>query len=433
VTRILLRSPKHPFEVFPLETVLDETILSKNTGNLVFLNAAYRLLATPGTEITPDRLRMRPADAGRINEEHDVYVLPFANAFRPQYQDKLVRWTRLIEGLRIPVVVLGVGAQSNLAYDVAALAPIDATVRRFVSAVLDRGPSIGVRGEFTELYLRHLGFRDVDVIGCPSVFINGPALRIEKRVDRLGPESRLAFNTAPSQATMGPVLTSLTKRYRNLTYVAQDLAAIELLALGRIDEAPPPPPGFPAAASDPLVREGRLRVFPEPLPWIEYLRGMDFVFGSRAHGNLVSLMAGTPSYVLAHDSRTLELARFFDVPHRPLADVTVDLDPSELYDEADYGPMQAGHPARWAAFAAYLRRHGLDHVFEAGGAEAFDRRLAQIRYPVPGDRSTPGGTLGLAEQIRRRLRRARRGRLARRLLGGDRKQAGRRRRRRAAA
>jgi len=407
--RILLRSPKRPFDVLGLDAMLARNIHAYNTGNSVFLHAAYRLLATPRARITPDEMHTRSADAERINEEHDVYVLAFANAFRPQYAKRLERWSKLIERLRIPVVILSIGAQSDLDYDLGALAPINGAVRRFVAAVLERGPSIGVRGEFTERYLRHLGFSDVEVIGCPSVFMNGPEMRVEKRVEHLGPASRLAFNTAPSQASVGPLLTSLAARYPNLTYVAQDRAALELLALGRVERrTAPPPAGFPGGTSHPLVRTNRLRVFPDPWPWIEFLRGVDFVFGSRAHGNLVSLVAGTPCFMLPHDSRTLELARWFEIPHRPLRDVGADLDPAELYASADYDGLNRGHAARWEAFAGYLRRHGLENVFEAGGAEAFDATIARLRFPIPGDRSTPGGTLGLAYRIRRRLRRLRR-------------------------
>jgi hypothetical protein len=404
-TRILLRSPKTPFEVSGLASILARDILANNTGNLVFLQASYRLLATPGVRITPDGMRIRPADADRINEEHDVYVLPFANAFRPQYRGRLERWTKLIRRLRIPVVVLGIGAQSSLEYDLERLAPIDAPVRDFVAAVLDHGPSIGVRGEFTERYLRHLGFRDVDVIGCPSVFMNGPSLRVEKRAARLEPDSPMAFNTAPSQASVGPLLPELARRFPRLTYVAQDRAALEVLALGRVQRGAAPPPGFPDGNAHPLVRDGRVRVFPDPWPWIEFLRGVDFVFGSRAHGNLVSLIAGTPCYVLAHDSRTLELARYYDVPHRPLPSDPLTIDPLALYESADYAALNSGHPARWATFQAYLRRHGLRDVFEAGGGDAFDARIAQLRFPVPGDPSSPGGRLGAGDRLRRRLRR----------------------------
>ena len=409
--RVLLRTPRSPFDVLGLERTLAEGLLAGNAGNLVFLHAAYRLLATPRTEITPDRLDARPEDAERINAEHDVYVIPFANAFRRQFKDKLERWTALIERLRIPVVILGVGAQSDLDYRLEPLAEMDDSVRAFVRAVLDHGPSIGVRGEFTARYVEHLGFRDVEVIGCPSVFLNGPSVHVEKRTSQLGGDARIAFNTAPSQAEAGPLLDALHARFPNLSYVAQDQASLELLILGRIRKAPRPPAGFPADARHPMVRDHRLKVFAEPWPWMDFLRGQDFTFGSRAHGNLISVAAGTPCYVLAHDSRTLELARYFDIPHRSLRDVTPTLDPATLYEEADYGPLNRGHAARWATFEGYLRRHGLEHVFAAGGSEAFDDRIARIAYPIPG--APDGGTLGLPWRVRggitRRLRRLRSG------------------------
>jgi hypothetical protein len=411
-TRILLRSPKPPLEVTPLARVLARDILANNTGNLVFLHAAYRLLASPAARITPDGMRIRPAAADRINAEHDVYVLPFANAFRPQFARRLQRWTTLIRRLRIPVVVLGIGAQSGLDYDLERLAPIDRIVRDFVGAVLDRGPSIGVRGEFTERYLRHLGFRDVEVIGCPSVFMDGPSLRVEQRVPRLARDSPMAFNTAPSQASVGPLLRELTRRHPRLTYVAQDRAALEILAVGAVQRGTPPPPGFPSGRDDQLVRDGRVRVFPDPWPWIDFLRAVDFTFGSRAHGNLVSLVAGTPAYILAHDSRTLELARYHEVPHRALPAEPLEVDPLELYESADYGPLNRGHAARWTTFEGYLRRHGLATVFAAGGSEAFDAEIARLRFPVPGDPTSPGGTLGVHYRLRRGIRR-----IVRRLTG----------------
>ena len=408
--RVLLRTPRTPFDVVPRDRLLADGLIAGNAGNLVFLHAAYRLLATPGTQITPDRLGSRPEDADRINAEHDVYVVPFANAFRPQFRANLERWTALISRLRIPVVILGVGAQSDLDYSLEPLADLDDLVRAFVTAVLDRGPSIGVRGEFTARYLEHLGFRDVEVIGCPSVFVNGPNLSVEKRVAELGSDARLAFNTAPSQAVAGPILDSLQRRFPNLSYVAQDQASLELLLRGRIRRASTPPAGFPADAGHPLVQGHRLHVFPEPWPWFDFLRGQDFTFGSRAHGNLVSIAAGTPSYAFAHDSRTLELARYFDIPHRPLRQVAPTLDPASLYEEADYGALNRGHAARWATFEGYLRRHGLEHAFAAGGVEAFDERIAGLSFPIPG--AANGGT-GLPERLRggiaRRVRRLRRG------------------------
>jgi hypothetical protein len=163
--RILLRSPKDPFQVVSPRVVLDKNLIGTNAGNLVFLQATWKILGTPGVGLAPDGLRVSPAAAGEINERYDVYVIPLANAFRLSFEPILIRMTQLIERLRIPVVILGVGAQAGLDFKLDRLRKIEPSVRAFVSAVLDRAPSIGVRGELTHTYLTGLGFRDVEVIG----------------------------------------------------------------------------------------------------------------------------------------------------------------------------------------------------------------------------------------------------------------------------
>ena len=81
------------------------------------------------------------------------------------------------------------------------LKPLEASVRDFVSAVLDRAPSIGVRGEMTCDYLRGLGYRDVEVIGCPSMFLNGDRLRVEKTVPHLERDTPISAERLALQAT----------------------------------------------------------------------------------------------------------------------------------------------------------------------------------------------------------------------------------------
>ena len=130
-------------------------------------------------------------------------MIPLANAFRPTFEPDLIRMTRLIARLRIPVVVLGVGAQATLDYDWTRLRPMERSVRAFVGAVLDHGPSIGVRGELTRDYLRSLGFRDVEVIGCPSMFLWGDRMDVRKRRAALSTEARLAITVSPYVKAMG--------------------------------------------------------------------------------------------------------------------------------------------------------------------------------------------------------------------------------------
>jgi len=410
--RILLRGTKDPFDVATPQATLERKLIADNSGNLVFLEAAYKLLSTPGTEVVVDHLRIEPRDADRINAEFDAYVLPFANAFRLTYDVWMVRMTELLKRLRIPVVILGIGAQANLDYKLDRLRPIEPTAKAFVRAILDHGPSIGVRGELTETYVRSLGFSDVDVIGCPSMFLWGDRLRIEKRRPRLERDARIAMNVSPYVRRMGAIVMANLERYPNLTYVAQDRDTLELLVWGEGRSEAAETSDVPIHLSHPLFEEDRTRLYIDPWPWLADLRAADFAFGTRIHGNITALLAGTPAYVLAHDSRTLELARYFDIPHRTIPNVPPDVDAATLYDEADYGWLNDGHAARFAVFTEYLHRHGLEHAFEAGGAAEFDARIAHLAFPpalrVSTREADPGSARARLQRLRYRIFRLRR-------------------------
>lgn len=399
---ILLRARKDPFEIVSPEDTLIRNIIANNSGNLIFAGAAHKILATRDTTVTADRLIIDPGAADEINERYDAYVIPLANAFRLGYQQVLDRTTELIRHLRIPVVIMGVGAQANVRYETDRLRPMEPSVRAFVSAVLDRAPSIGVRGEFTYDYLRGLGFHDVEVIGCPSMFYRGDRLEIEKRVPVLTPDADIAMNVSPYVKRMGPVVMSHHARYPNLRYVAQDLGTLELLLWGETGRASRQIDPLPVHSSHPFFLEDKIRFYVDPWPWIEALRTADFAFGTRIHGNIAALLAGTPAYVLAHDSRTLELARYFEIPHRLISDVNLHTDASELYAEADYTGLMRGHAARFATFTDFLTRHGLAHVFAEGeDPTLFDRRVAATDYPPAVDATRDAGKRTMVRRLKR--------------------------------
>jgi hypothetical protein len=399
--RILLRSPRDPFDPAAPEVVLERNLIATNSGNLVFMDAAHKILSAPGVEVVADGLAIATSRAGEINERYDAYVIPLANAFRRSYELQLVRMTQLIRKLRIPVVILGVGAEANLQGSFEPLGRMERSIRAFVGAVLDRGPSIGVRGEATAGYLAGLGFRDVDVIGCPSMFQHGPRLDVRKRHPNLDAHASIGLTVSPYVHPMAKVVMHHYARYRNLTYIPQDLATLELLLWGDNGRAPDDP-DMPVHAAHPLFREDKIRFYTHSRPWIRDLGEMDFVFGTRIHGTIAALIAGTPAWVFAHDSRTLELARYFGIPHQPMPEVPSDVDAADLYEAADYGPLVVGHPARFRTFAAFLARHGLDHVFAHDGAEeAYEARVSAVELPSPVGIGSLVASPGPRQQVRR--------------------------------
>ncbi len=385
--RILLRTPRDPFVPADAHIVLRKNLIANNVGNLVFAQATHRILSRHDVKIVPGRSMPRRRDVYRSKlGYYDHYVVPLANAFRPAFASHLERLTTAIRTMRTPVTVLGVGAQAPLDGDSdarsGALAPL---VRDFVSAVLDRGPSIGVRGEHTRQYLASLGFGDehVRVIGCPSLFWNGPGLPQLNPVPELDRDSRIAVTVSPYVREMGPILTRTLRRHRRATYFAQDHQTLALMLAE--------PHRFPRAGKKAPTRpehiafsQDRTVFCLDPKTWFDELARHDFTFGTRIHGTIASLLAGTPAVLLAHDSRTLELAEFFELPYRLITDVSPRVHVRELAENADWNGYEQGHQARWTTFETFLIEHGLRHAFQPGGDAAdFDAHLAAADFPPP--------------------------------------------------
>lgn len=369
-----------------VEEALHRDVIATNSGNLIFSDATHKILSTARTEVVSNGIRTDVSAAGRINEEFDAFVVPLANAFRPSFEAQLKRLTRLITRLRIPVVVVGVGAQAGLGYHTARLKGIEPTVRAFVSAVLDRSASIGVRGECTEQYLKGLGFRDVEVIGCPSLFMYGKELTVTRREPALGAGSRIAVNGSHSAVRsqgLDRVIARAHARYPNLRFIGQNISDARQLHWRDLSDPNGLVTAMPTHPDHPMYREDKVRVYIDPVTWIDDLRGFDFSFGSRIHGNIAALLAGTPATVLCGDSRTLELCRYFDIPHRRIDRLPEDLDPAALYEEAEFGALMSGHQERFERFTAFLDRNGLENTFTHGdGGAAFEERMRSLSFPA---------------------------------------------------
>ncbi len=134
MTRLLIRSGKDPFTPVVAESTLTQDVFNSNSGNYLFQHSVWKALAVDGAELTSngtlsERMPPEPGDETRINEEFDHFVIPLANAFRPEFASRLDRLSELLEGVTIPVTVVGIGAQAAHGQGVESLAPIADTVR----------------------------------------------------------------------------------------------------------------------------------------------------------------------------------------------------------------------------------------------------------------------------------------------------------------
>lgn len=406
--RILLRSAKYPWVPVPAEAVLTNSVIATNAGNLLFGQSVHRMLSVPGAEIVPNNYNTARDGIDdklihRINEEFDHFVVPLANAFRPSFQPNLQRLTRVVSGLDMPVTVTGVGSQHKLDGTTRDDDPIAEDVKAFMKAVLDRSASVGVRGELTAEYLASLGFgaEHVDVIGCPSVFLRGRNPIVTRKSGALNTDSSIAMSVSPYVTRMADIVERHTERYPKLMYIPQNDTDLSTMLWGQ-NPGSIPDKRRPIHIDHPLYTEDRMRFPLDPRTWIEYLEGFDFSFGTRIHGTISSILAGTPAMLFAHDSRTQELADYHAIPHKRITEVSAETDAAELVADCDYSEFNARLPETFDRFTAFLEKNDLAHIYQPGNESTeFDDKLAAADLPPMVHTVTAPGEAGRREVMSR--------------------------------
>lgn len=382
--RILIRSGKEPTSIVGYEDTLDKNVLGTNSGNLIFAHSVFKTLGVKGTELKSTKsYRVSKYKADQVSSDYDAFVIPLANAFRPSFISELDEYSAFIEKLKIPVVVTGVGAQGTLDYDTSRLKDSNKSVKRFVKAVLNKSSSIGVRGECTFNYLKSLGFSnsDVDIIGCPSMFLNGPDLILKEKAKDLSSSSKVAINVSPYVPNIGDTFEYNRKIFNNLTYIPQNNESLEQLLWGAPEVLSKK--NIPHNIHHPMYKNDQIKFFIDPSTWIEYLKDYDFSFGTRIHGTVMAILSGTPSFLLAHDSRTLELAEYFEIPHARYDSFEGPISGVDLFSRTDSFKMVSGHRKRFDKYIGFLEKNNLPHVFSKGQDEgvSFEKKISSINFP----------------------------------------------------
>ena len=360
MTSILLRAPKSPFVPATVERTLSENLIGNNSGNLVFIGAAWKLLATREAEITAAGMGGYPARAAEFSERHDVYVAPLADAFRlglggePRALDVLHRAAD--DPRRDP---RRRRHRESVNFSPDQLKPIEPIVKRFVRAVLDHGPTHRRSRRDDGDVSRRAGVQGRRGHRLPvDVHARGSA-----RVSRSASPPSIATAGSPSTsgtawhspylAKLGAFIDRQVPRYPHLTHFGQDRSTLELLVDGvvRPEDAATAPDADPSVAS---AASARTRALLHRAVALDRGPGASSTssFGTRIHGNIAALIAGTPAFVLAHDARTLELARYFEIPHRAVPDLAAGHRCGRPVRGGRLRAARGGHAERWERFAA---------------------------------------------------------------------------------
>jgi Polysaccharide pyruvyl transferase len=385
--KILIRAGMSPLEPFDAAKMIMDNTFGGNIGNLIYQYSVFRTLMTKDTIITPDYYTYGPDRADEINENYDCYIIPLADAFRNEFIPSLRRYTKLINKLKIPVVVIGVGLRAPFEPKLNEGFPFDKDVKNFVKAVLKKSSIIGVRGEITAKYLTRLGFREgIDhvVIGCPSMYTFGRELSI--RNTRVTKESKICVNS--SRRSQKKVLEFIARgmaEYPNHYFIPQWLKELKLTYLGAPSIAEISKK-YPIKMSDPVYMNNRVRFFLNVPTWLEFMKDADLSFGARLHGNIAATIAGTPSLIIPKDARMRELAEYHQLTNLMANKITGKTSLLEIIEKSDFQSPVKVQGRNFDHFIDFLNKNQLEHIYintVTPSTVPLDQKLVDIQLQPP--------------------------------------------------
>jgi len=334
-----------------------------NTGNQIIAHALLGQIAYQ--DVSWDH----SINPHQVAERFDMFVIAAANFLFHAFD--FGGMAHYIEEADLPVAIVGLGAQArNYDPDI----PLLPGTERFLDVVAERAVSIGVRGPFTQQVLDRRGIRNVTVTGCPSYYMRGAPVTAFAKPDFDTVRSisvnasRDVIGHAFDPIRMGEIVRQI---YREAVVWNADFIAQSETAEISLGDQVPGRSVAPAldeicaflrdVADESDVRRwasNHVRVFFEVSDWIEAVRGYDFVFGNRFHGNMIALQHGVPACVICHDTRTEEMCQFLGLPYANIMDIDA-IDVRSLYDKVDTAVLNARYSALYPKYVEFLKTNGL--------------------------------------------------------------------------
>lgn len=406
--KILMRASKSPIKKVSAFTVLTKNNIGNNIGNMLFPFSVYRALDIEDVQINTMKIDrdFTQEEIDHINEEYDYFVLPYANAFRLGFIRNLKRAIKLLRKIKIPCAVVGIGFQKEIGEEMDS-ERLDKVVSEFMDVVLKKSSIVGVRGEQTAEYLKRLGFqeeRDFTVIGCPSMFMFGKDIP-EIRANGLTKKSSVSFNSKIDlPQNFHDFIWRSMKEFDDAWYVPQVIEEMFRMYAGMpypegfIEKAPK---HFPVKANNPIYKKGKGVSFVDVPSWLEFMRERDFSIGSRIHGNVAAILAGTPAFVVASDARIQELAEYHHIPHITINELTDKTTIWELYEKTDFSKVHEGHEKRFEHFLDFLHKNNLETIYDKDknyDVAPMDKKIMETKFEGPLYAFT---TLSMLDQVLR--------------------------------
>lgn len=343
----------------------------QNTGNLLIGHGLRRQIAYSSYSYGVER------DPASVDHEFDLVAVAAANFIYKGFD--LGGLADFLEANTRPMVVVGLGAQmpSNANAEI----EIPEGSKRFLKVISERCVDIGVRGEFTADVLSRLGVNNTTITGCPSYYWNldGHA-EIQKKewhpyfkVSVNGSRNVYDHSYDPEAAKSAESeLIRFAQRYRHDYVLQNEFPEFDVL-FGNASEQ-----SYQDLST--LSRRHDLRISPEHYAayvrahckaffdvdeWASFIKTKDLSIGSRFHGNLIALLNGVPAILIAHDSRTTEMAEFMKIPYHRVENCDLH-DIRKLYEDADFNQFTDKYGTARNRYSEFMDRNSVPHLLSLG-------------------------------------------------------------------
>lgn len=346
----------------------------QNAGNTVFSSAGASFFWKQDVKyvLMQDILAElgRDPDWGRRN--FDVAVIMEACLFGKWYVDDLKALDNAIRRLGIPSFVLGIGVESAGDYSDGFLSDIGDGVKSFCDAVLGGGGDMSLRGEFTKHCLERLGYGNLFVSGCPSLYAAGGRLEIPREK-----VSKRDFRPMLNGSSIEDISDCAFRQFKGSVFFAQHRYLEKMYHPTRDI----PMTDRERRMFNQLYRQDRILGDMNYWMWVRQVRrgGFNFSYGSRIHGNIVALQQRIPAHVEIISARTREICDFYKIPNS----VSVPFQKRrkrlyELYQACDYSAFNENYAEKYRRFVDFLKSRGLSH--NVGESGAFFDYLDSLPY-----------------------------------------------------
>ncbi|RDJ22156.1 polysaccharide pyruvyl transferase family protein [Bosea caraganae] len=352
----------------PMDKLLSDYF---NIGDMIVYDSTLKLLKYAHLE--PMKI-MSPTDADieRYASEFDYVFVRGSNFIHEKME--WYRAVEVLEKVKLPVYAIGVGAQAsqNRAIE------LSEGSKRFWSIVSERSAAIGVRGAFSAETLRHNGIRNVDVIGCPSIFrtrkrdlvINVPdqrnirkvAFSLRREADRSYTADPAAYLRNQKAALLkvddqSEMVMSSHGEQEEKAFFLRDPAAKEKAVAEFVRT------GWWSGSDDTQMRkiyEKQLFSFFDVERYDEFARSIDLAVGYRVHGVLPAVAQGVPGVLVAYDTRSQELAETLKIPVVPEA-ALAEGGWRAVYQDTQLNGLARSYAQSYDRMRGFLEKNGVPH------------------------------------------------------------------------